>query len=205
MEKLSPKLLIDIFVSFSLCLTSCEKEDPVPEVDQEVITDVTLLFSEVDESGEIVAGSGFEVVARDAEGISLGNFPEIDTIEGLEAGKKYLLQISLYNGIAGEDVTVEVAEDDTEHQFYFLGSTLVGETAFLSYEYNDEDSNAQPVGLRGYVTVGSPAIATGTFRIVLRHDLNKTFEGSNDPNFENFEQAGGETDLDVTFQVIVNE
>src|SRR5690606_28505757 len=144
----------------SLCLISCEKDDPLPEVDQEVITDLTLRFSEVNDSGEIVAGSGFEVVARDAEGISLGNSPEIDVIEGLEAGKKYLLEISLYNGIAGEDVTVEVAEDDTEHQFYFLGSTLVGETAFLSYEYNDEDINAQPVGLKGYLIVGSPEITT---------------------------------------------
>lgn len=194
-----------IFVSLSLCLISCEKDDPLPEVDQEVITDLTLRFSEVNDSGEVVAGSGFEVVASDAEGISLGNSPEIDVIEGLEAGKKYLLEISLYNGIAGEDVTVEVAEDDTEHQFYFLGSTLVGETAFLSYEYNDEDINAQPVGLKGYLTVGSPAITTGTFRVVLRHDLDKAFEGANNPNFESFEQAGGETDLDVTFQVNINE
>jgi hypothetical protein len=205
MKKLSPKLSLAIFVSLSLCLISCEKEDPLPEVDQEVITEVTLLFSEVNDSGEIVSGSGFEVVARDAEGISLGNSPEIDAIEGLKPGKKYLLEVSLYNSIVGEDVTVEVAEDDTEHQFYFLGSTLVGETAFLSYEYNDEDINAQPVGLKGHLTVGSPAITTGTFRVVLRHDLNKAFEGANDPSFENFEQAGGETDLDVTFQVIVNE
>jgi len=204
MEKLSPKLLIALLLTFGILLTSCEKEDPVPEVDQEVITDVTLLFTEVDDSGEIVSGSGFEVVASDAQGISLGNSPEIDAIEGLEAGKKYLLEVSLYNSIAGEDVTAEVAEDDTEHQFYFLGSTLVGETAFLSYEYEDEDSNAHPIGINGYVAVGSPAIATGTFRVVLRHDLNKAFEGAKNPNFENFEQAGGETDLDVTFQVIIN-
>src|SRR5690606_13216585 len=107
MKKLTPKLLLVILIQLSVFLTSCEKEDPVPEIDQEVITDVTLLFSEVDDSGEIVAGSGFEVVARDAEGISLGNSPEIGTIEGLEAGKKYLLEVTLYNSIAGEDVTAE--------------------------------------------------------------------------------------------------
>jgi hypothetical protein len=41
-------------------------------------------------------------------------------------------------------------------------------------------------------------------RVVLRHDLNKGFAGANNPTFANFVQAGGETDLDITFPVILN-
>lgn len=202
MKKLNLKLLSALLVPMAFILASCEKDDPVPEVDQEVITAVTLTFAEVDDADVPVAGSAFEVVARDVEGISLGNSPEIDVISSLEAGKKYQLEISLYNGIADEDVTVEVAEDDTEHQFYFLGSALVGEAAFLTYAYNDSDGNGNPVGLKGNIAVDESATSNaGTFRVVLRHDSNKDFTGADDPNFENFEQAGGESDLDVTFQV----
>jgi hypothetical protein len=39
-------------------------------------------------------------------------------------------------------------------------------------------------------------------RVVLRHDLNKSFSGANNPTFANFALAGGETDLDITFPVI---
>jgi hypothetical protein len=41
-------------------------------------------------------------------------------------------------------------------------------------------------------------------RVVLRHDLNKNFPGASNPNFANFVQAGGETDLDLTFPVVLN-
>lgn len=194
--------LLILIVSFSFFLSSCEKDDPVIEIDQEVITHVTLRFTEVNELNEPIAGSGFEVEAVDAQGISLGDTPEIGTISSLEPGKRYLLDIGLYNSMADENVTEEIAEDDEEHQFYFLGSSLVGEAAFLTYSYSDMDANGNPVGLRGLVTVNeSPPINAGTFRVVLRHGLNKDFSGANNPIFENFEQAGGESDLDITFQV----
>lgn len=201
MKKWNIKLASTLLISISFFMASCEKDDPVPEIDQEVITDVTLTFTEVDESNQAV-GTSIVAVASDDQGITLGNSLEIDIISSLETGKRYQLDISLFNSIAGEDVTEEIDEDDTEHQFYFLGSALVGDEAFLSYVYDDADSNGNPVGLKGFVTVDeSPTVNTGSFRVVLRHDLNKDYEGADNPNFGNFDQAGGETDLDVTFQV----
>lgn len=202
MKKSNLKLLVTLLIPVTFFLSSCEKDDPVPEIDQEVITDVTLRFTEVNELNEPIIESSFEVEAVDAQGISLGVSPEIGIISSLEPGKKYLLDIELYNSLADENVTEEVAADDEEHQFYFLGSALVGEAAFLSYSYNDMDGNGNPVGLQGYITVNETMPAyNGTFRVILRHDLNKDFSGANNPNFEDFEQAGGESDLDVTFQV----
>lgn len=200
MKNSSPKLLSGLLLLLSVSIFSCEKDDPVPEIDQELITEMTLLFEEVDGTGAVVAGSAFEVVARDAQGISLGSTPQIEDISSLVPGKTYQLSITLYNDIAKEDMTGEIVAHGDEHQFYFLGSALVGDTASLGYTYLDQDADGYPLGLKGTVSV-SDNVSMGSFRVVLRHGLNKAFSGADQPNFENYETAGGESDLDITFQV----
>ncbi len=193
------KLLI--LLAIASLFASCKKNDPEPELEQEVITDVTLKFTEVGANNSPI-GQPLTYKAVDPQGFELGNNPVIASITGLAAGKRYLLEIELFNSIENEDVTEEIEEEDDEHQFYFLGTAFVGNSAFLTYEYADADGDGNPVGLKGYVQVAaSPAVTTGSFRLVLRHDLNKSFAGANNPNFVNFVQAGGETDLDVTFPV----
>ena len=194
-------LLLLLTVSVFL-FSSCESNDPVNENEGEVITDVTLKFTEVDPNGGII-GSPFEVVAFDPIGLELGNNPTIGTIS-LGIGKTYLLELEIFNRIEDEDITEEILEEDDEHQFYFLGSAFVG-TPVLTYVYDDEDGDGNPIGLRGFVTVASsPASNNAQFRLVLRHDLDKNFPGANNPHFENFVQAGGETDLDITFPLVLN-
>ncbi len=191
-------LLLIAIITFSV---ACSSDDPEIESEEEVITDVTLTFTEVDESGAALSAS-FDVLASDPEGLELGSSPTIGSIT-LEAGKRYLLEIELYNSIEDEDITEEILEEDDEHQFYFLGSAFVG-TPVLTYVYDDEDGDGNPIGLRGFVTVAeSPAVNNAQFRLVLRHDLNKGFSGANNPNFENFVNAGGETDLDIIFPLII--
>lgn len=200
MKNSSPTLISSLLLLLSVFIFSCEKDDPVPEIDQELITDITLLFEEVDETGAVIPGKMFEVVAKDAQGISLGSTPEIEDITSLVPGKSYQLSIKLFNDIANEDMTEEVAEHGDEHQFYFLGSSLVGNAAFLEYTYLDQDENGYPLGLQGTVSV-SENVSAGSFRVVLRHGLNKASGGADQPSFENYETAGGESDLDITFQV----
>jgi hypothetical protein len=48
------------------------------------------------------------------------------------------------------------------------------------------------------VSTGSPG--AGTLRIILRHELNKSAAGVADGNPAN---AGGDTDLDITFAVTI--
>src|SRR5690606_1695382 len=147
MKNCNSKLLNGLFLLLSIFIFSCEKDDPVPEVDQELITELTLVFEELNEAGDVVPNSKFEVTAKDAEGISLGNSPEIEDIVNLVPGKTYQLSIELYNDIAKEVMTEEVAEHGDEHQFYFLGSAFVGHAAFLEYSYLDGDENGKPIGL----------------------------------------------------------
>jgi hypothetical protein len=191
-------MMATLLISFA----ACQSEDPEDESEGEVITDVTLKFTEVNANGTAIA-SPFEVLAVDPDGLELGANPTIGTIN-LSAGKRYLLEIELFNRIENEDITEEILEEGYEHQFFFLGSAFVG-TPVLTYTYADEDKDGRPIGLRGFVqVVPTPATNNAQFRIVLRHDLNKAFAGLNNPSFENFVQAGGETDMDITFPLVLN-
>jgi len=193
-----PLLLFALLFAFS----SCNSDDPMPENEEELITDVTLIFTEVDANGNTI-GSPIEFTASDSEGLELGSSPSIETIS-LTIGKRYLLEIELFNSVENEDITEEILEEADEHQFYFLGTAFLS-SPVLTYTYDDEDEDGNPIGLRGFVQVSSaPGFNNAQFRLVLRHDLNKNFPGANNPNWENFVQAGGETDLDITFPLVLN-
>ncbi len=178
---------------------SCESEDPEKENDGEVITDVTLKFQELNASNAL-AGSVLSFKASDPQGIEVGKTPTIQSIS-LAKGKKYQMTIEVTNAIKGEDITQEILTEAAAHQFFFLGQVF--ESSFFSIQYADAGGVA--LGLKTIVTVSS---STGTnnsnMRVVLRHDLNKSFPGASSPTFANFAQAGGETDLDLTFPVILN-
>lgn len=201
MRTMQHKVSLALLLSVTLSFLSCSKDDPVPELDQEVITEVTVSFTEVDDNGNTL-GASMEFEARAEEGIALGGNLDIDVITGLESGKRYLMEVTAYNGIAEEDITEEIEEEADEHQFYYLGSAFVGNSSFMAYTYDDEDENGNPIGLKGLVTVDeSLSSNTGQIRVILRHDLDKDYEGADQPHWENFVQAGGESDLDITFNV----
>jgi hypothetical protein len=178
---------------------SCESEDPEKENEGEVITDVTLNFQELNASNALV-GSVLSFKASDPQGIEVGKTPTVQSIS-LTKGKKYQMTIEVKNSIENEDITKEILEEAAAHQFFFLGQVF--DSSFFSIQYADAGGVA--LGLKTIVTVSS---STGTnnsnMRVVLRHDLNKSFPGASSPTFANFAQAGGETDLDITFPVILN-
>ncbi|MFN3801961.1 MAG: hypothetical protein ACK4SB_09825, partial [Belliella pelovolcani] len=90
-------LLLIAIITFSV---ACSSDDPEIESEEEVITDVTLTFTEVDESGAALSAS-FDVLASDPEGLELGSSPTIGSIT-LDAGKRYLLEIERYTSIEDE-------------------------------------------------------------------------------------------------------
>ena len=195
LKKVSLYLLALVAFGFA----SCESEDPEKENDGEVITDVTLKFQELNASNALV-GSVLSFKASDPQGIEVGKTPTIQSIS-LAKGKKYQMTIEVTNAIKGEDITQEILTEAAAHQFFFLGQVF--DSNFFSIQYADAGGIA--LGLKTTVTVSS---STGTnnsnMRVVLRHELNKSFPGASNPNFANFAQAGGETDLDLTFPVILN-
>ena len=178
---------------------SCESEDPEKQNEGEVITDVTLKFQELNGSNALV-GEILSFKASDPQGIEVGKTPTVQSIS-LTKGKNYQMTIEVTNSIEGEDITQEILEEAEEHQFFFLGQVF--DSSFFSIQYADAGGIA--LGVKTNVTVSA---STGTnnssMRVVLRHDLDKNFPGVRNPNFANFVQAGGETDLDITFPVILN-
>jgi hypothetical protein len=189
------------FMILAFAFSSCNSEDPEEENEEEVITDVTLSFTELNASGATV-GSKISFKASDPQGIELGSAPTIETVS-LTRGKTYRLEITVYNAIEKEDITAEILEEADEHQFYFLGTAFVGSPAPASIVY--DDPSGELIGLRTKVTLsGSPASNNAVMRVILRHDLNKAFAGATSPIFQNFAQAGGETDLDINFPLVIN-
>ena len=193
------KLPLYLFGVLAMGFASCESDDPEPENDAEVITDVTLNFQELDASGNPV-GLITSFSASDPEGIEVGATPTIETVS-LTRGKTYRMTIEVYNGIADEDITEEVLEEADEHQFFFLGSAFSGNILTIAYD----DPSGELIGLQNTLTVSSsPGTNNTSMQVVLRHDLDKSFPGATNPNFTNYVQAGGETDLDITFPVVLN-
>lgn len=196
----SKKSFLYAFAFLAFGFTACESDDPEPENDGEVITDVTLNFQELNSAGAPI-GAIISFKASDPQGIEVGSTPTIDNVT-LTKGKTYQMKIEVRNAIENEDITEEILEEADEHQFYFLGTAFVGSPA-LTYTYADPSGDL--LGVVGRVVVSqSPGFNNANMRIVLRHDLDKNFPGASNPNFENFTQAGGETDLDITFPLILN-
>jgi hypothetical protein len=193
------KVSLYVVALLAFGFASCESEDPEKENEGEVITDVTLNFQELNASNALV-GSVLSFKASDPQGIEVGKTPTVQSIT-LTKGKKYQMTIEVKNSIENEDITKEILEEAAEHQFFFLGQVF--DSSFFSIQYADAGGIA--LGLKTIVTVSS---STGTnnssMKVVLRHDLNKSFPGASSPTFANFAQAGGETDLEITFPVILN-
>ena len=193
------KLSIYLFAALTMGFASCESDDPEAENEGEVITDVTLTFQELNASGGLV-GTPFSAKASDPEGIEVGATPTIETVR-LTKGKNYRLTITVTNSIEGEDITAEILEEADEHQFYFLGTAFTGNIMTIAYD----DPSGKLIGLQNKLTVSSsPGTNNTQMQVILRHDLDKNFPGASNPNFANYVQAGGETDLDITFPVIIN-
>ena len=176
-----------MLLAMGLIFVSCEKDDPEPPVEEEVITTLTYTLSPDGGGADVV----LSFVDLDGDG---GNDPVI-TGGTLSANTTYSGSIVLLNETEtpAEDVTEEIEEEDEEHQFFFE-TTVSG----LSIAYNDTDEDGNPIGLSSSVTTGSAS--SGTITVTLRHEPDKNASGVSDGNIAN---AGGETDIEVVFSVEV--
>ncbi|MDN3204629.1 hypothetical protein [Algoriphagus sediminis] len=178
-------------------LIGCDSDDPAPiQPVRGTITDLELNFEELDDMGN-PTGTTLTFSASNPNGIEINQTP-LETIR-IDEGKSYRLRLQLTDTRDNIDINAQILNDPEDYQFFFLGSTLIGSSATMNYSYNDDQ-----IGLDGDVSVSFTSIFAGQMRIVLRYELNKDWPGADDPNFQNFEDAGGRTDLDLTFPVEYN-
>jgi hypothetical protein len=179
-------LLLVMGVCSMLFITSCKKDDPIIENEEELIT--TLIYTLTPEAG----GAPVVLSFQDLDGVD-GTIAPIFTGGTLAANTSYNGSLQLLNESVNpaEDITVEVQEEAEDHQFFFQNNI-----SGLSIAYTDEDENGHPIGLSSKIsTTGS---GSGTITVTLRHEPNKTAAGVSTGDITN---AGGETDIEVTFDV----
>jgi len=166
---------------------ACGKEDPEPPGGEELIT--TLNYTLVPQGG----GTTVTLTFSDLDGDG-GDAPII-TGGTLVANTSYSGSIELLNESVSpaEDITEEIAEEDADHQFFFESSA-----ADMSVSYNDMDDDGNPVGLSNTLTTGDATSAT--LKVTLRHEPAKSADNVASGDISN---AGGETDIEVTFDVEV--
>jgi hypothetical protein len=95
-----------------------------------------------------------------------------------------------------ENISDEVEAESKDHQFFY--QFIPGAGGNLQITYNDKDGDNFPLGLRTVVTAA--AKGTGKLTITLRHLPDKKASGVSAGNITN---AGGETDIQVTFDVTI--
>jgi hypothetical protein len=115
----------------------------------------------------------------------------------LSANTTYSGVITLLNETEtpSEIISEEVLEEGEEHQFFYQFSSMSFSSGF---NYADADADGRPIGLVTTLTTGNPL--TSTLTITLRHEPNKSAAGVSAGDITN---AGGETDIEVTFDVTV--
>ncbi len=191
--------LLGTLFFFSACK---DDTDPVVEDTPEQITTVRLTFAP--------AGGGAPLVfaSTDADGDGPGSVQH-DTIK-LQPGTTYSLSLEVLNELATptENTTAEVENEAEEHMFFFgwTGNLFSDPTGNGNIDNRADavnygttrdgkslDANGLPVGLTTTWTTG--AVATGTFKIILKHqpDIKSATSGVSD----------GESDLDRTLPVVV--
>jgi len=185
--KLVPMALIAL-----LAFNSCSNDDDSKPVnEEEVVTTVAVSLTP--------EGFGLPVVmtSRDLDGD--GPDAPLVTISGsLQPNTTYDGTVTLLNELSNpmEDITLEVKEEGDEHQFFY--TTSGGLTG--TFAYADADVNGKPIGLEFTFTTSAMA-QSGNFTVILKHEPNKSAAGVASGDITN---AGGETDVQMTFAVSVN-
>lgn len=180
-------------ILFTILFTSCNSDDDTPDPvnEEEVITTVIATFTP--------QGGGTNITLQSTDLDGDGPNEPVITISGpFASNSTYSGSVQLLNELESpaEDITEEVEEEALEHQIFYSATNGIGD-----FTYNDSDSEGNPIGISfSFQSVNTNDSINGTITITLRHEPNKDGEGVSEGNITN---AGGDTDIQVTFNVTV--
>jgi hypothetical protein len=156
---------------------------PLPVNEPEVITSLKLTFIDSANTANIITAS---FIDADGDG---GNQPTtFDTIK-LKPNTTYTCKVDLFNGILNEEITPEIEEEANDHLFIYKANG-----ANVNISITDVDSNTPPLplGINSKWRTGSNS--SGTVQVILKHQ----------PGLKDGTEAPGDTDVELSFQTIIN-
>ena len=185
------KYLCIAVLSSTLFMGCSDDDSPGSVNEEEVITTVRLTL--------IPSGTGNTVVFQSQDLDGDGPDAPVNTVIGaISASTQYTGTVEFLNELESpaEDITIEVLEEDDEHQVFYAFSGTSASTA----TYTDMDADGNPIGVSVNFNSGAPATGN-TLTITLRHEPAKDESGVSTGDITN---AGGETDVEATFTYDVN-
>ena len=199
---LNSKFLSRAFIVLAIpAFFACEGHDddvnPPVETETELITVLNITFI-----NPVTQDTTFAVFS-DPDGPG-GNPPTMTPIILHYTGEndKYFARIEVLdtsNPNDLKDITLEIEEEADMHQFFYIPNADANEVVHISYDPEEEkDSNGKPVGISSVWQLSGITDQNETVTITLRHQPNKGAAGVADGDITN---AGGETDIEVTFQL----
>jgi hypothetical protein len=178
------KILVTVILA-TLSLASCSDDDDLPEVinEEEVITTMTITL--------VPDNDGASVILKTQDLDGDGPDEPVVTSGKLVAGVTYDGSIELLNELEtpAQDITLEVIEEDLDHQIFYTIASDLG----VTIDNVNLDSEGNLLGTEFKLTAG--AASSGLLTFTLRHEPTKPNTG--------LEDAGGETDIEVSFNVEV--
>lgn len=180
-------LSISVIFCFLFALScSNDENEPIIAFAPKPITTVEILLTDDAKNNELFS-------FRDLDGAG-GEEPVVRN-NILRANTSYTSVLLMLDESVepASDITSQVAREDIDHQVFY-----VVDGSNMSVEYLDSDSAGNPLGILTNITTGEPG--TSTLTIVLRNQPDKVAAGT---SANNIDGAGGNTDIEVTFEVEV--
>lgn len=171
----------------SICLFSCSDDTPLVN-ESELITSLEFVLKPQNGSDSIAFSF------KDLDGV--GGNPPVLYSPKLKANTNYLTSLRILNESVTPivNITDEIISEGTDHQFFYIPAGQ----ANLQFTYLDFDTNNYPIGTKTSMSTGSSG--TGNLKIILKHLPNKKASGVQNGDITN---SGGETDIELSFEVVL--
>lgn len=191
-----------LFISV-LSFSSCKKDDPTPEADQEEVGSASIIFTEVEGEAHGDHYDYTEIQNPEVERIDFTGsqmLPPVGAHTHLEVGKSYRFNV-IVKDFAGRETQQSFVQKDDQHFAFILG--IPEDAAYVVYNDKREDGTEVKVGIQGHMTILKES-TTFNVRYVMRH-LNAKVKEAIDPKKDwqnsNFTVFTGGNDLDLKFQL----
>lgn len=181
MKTINLKIAIALLFSIVVAFSSCKKDDPTLEVDQEEYDSVKVVFTNLSDASDSLT------INLDKHGNSEKSHYQ------LLPHQTYKIEITLFSN--GKDINQEFIEEIDEHKFFFLAP----KEAVTNYLYQDND-----LGLQGEITFGSYDSSFDLIALLL-HGLDKKHPSAIEWNSPDYHRAGGAEDLRLKISLHLTE